>query len=75
MRALAPLNSAPAALLDSTAGTGARGAAADLCLFQLERVWRVESGDLPGRAKNTPFDGSALEGVMTGTLKAGRQVF
>jgi len=39
-----------------------------------ERVWRVESGDLPGTAQNTPFDGWALEGVMTGTWKAGRQV-
>ncbi|HTW69039.1 MAG TPA: dihydroorotase, partial [Acetobacteraceae bacterium] len=46
-----------------------------LCLFHPERVWKVESGKLPGKAQNTPFDGRALEGVVLGTWKAGRRVF
>ncbi len=75
MRALELLTVAPARLLGSTAGTLARGAPADLCLFDLERCWRVEAGTLPGKAQNTPFDGRALEGRVIGTWFAGRRVF
>jgi dihydroorotase len=75
LRALALLTSGPATLLGSEAGTLARGAAADLCLFAPEAVWQVESGRLPGKAQNTPFDGRALEGRVLGTWKAGRRVF
>ncbi len=74
-RAIALLTSEPARLLGSEAGTLRHGAAADLCLFDPERAWRVESGTLPGKAQNTPFDGRALEGRVLGTWKAGRRVF
>jgi dihydroorotase len=73
--ALALLTSRPAALLGSPAGTLQKGAPADLCLFQLETAWQVVAGKLPGKAQNTPFDGRALEGRVTATFKAGRQVF
>jgi dihydroorotase len=69
------LTSGPAALLGCGAGTLAKGAAADLCLFHPERAWQVEAGALPGKAQNTPFDGRALEGQVLGTWKAGRRVF
>ncbi len=75
MQALHLLTDAPAALLGAEAGRFARGAPADLCLFDLERAWRVESGELAGKAQNTPFDGRALEGKVIGTWKAGRRVF
>jgi dihydroorotase len=74
-RALGLLTAAPARLLGAEAGTLAKGAAADLCLFDLERSWRVEAGEMPGKAQNTPFDGRALEGRVIGTWKAGRRVF
>ncbi len=73
--ALALLTCRPARILGSDAGTLARGAPADFCLFDPERAWQVESGRLPGKAQNTPFDGRALEGRVIGTWKAGRQVF
>jgi dihydroorotase len=75
LRALELLTSRPAALLGSDAGTLARGRPADLCLFAPEASWQVESGRLPGKAQNTPFDGRALEGRVLGTWKAGRRVF
>jgi dihydroorotase len=75
MDALALLTVKPARLLGTEAGTLARGAAADLCLFHPERIWQVQSGKLPGKAQNTPFDGRALEGQVLGTWKAGRRVF
>jgi dihydroorotase len=74
-RAIELLTSGPARLLGAEAGTLARGAPADLCLFHPERAWQVEAGALPGKAQNTPFDGRALEGRVLGTWKAGRRVF
>ncbi len=74
-RAIEMLTVVPARLLGTTAGTLARGAAADLCLFDFERAWQVIAGALPGRAQNTPFDGRALEGKVLGTWKAGKRVF
>jgi len=74
-RAIELLTAAPARLLGSAAGTLAKGAPADLCLFDPERIWQVVSGALPGHAQNTPFDGRALEGKVVGTWKAGRRVF
>jgi dihydroorotase len=74
-QAIGLLTHRPAALLGSAAGTLAKGAAADLCLFHPDRIWQVEAGRLPGKAQNTPFDGRALEGRVLGTWKAGRRVF
>ena len=68
--AIALLTSRPAALLGSPAGRLAKGAPADLCLFDLERAWRVEAGALPGKATNTPFDGRALEGRGCGHVES-----
>jgi dihydroorotase len=75
MQAIALLTSRPAALLRAHAGTLAVGAPADLCLFHPDRAWQVQSGKLPGKAQNTPFDGRALEGRVLGTWKGGRRVF
>jgi dihydroorotase len=69
------LTARPAALLGSEGGRIAKGAVADLCLFDAERIWKVEAGKLPGKAQNTPFDGRALEGVVLGTWKRGKRVF
>ena len=74
-RAIELLTARPAAILGSSAGRIAKGAAADLCLFHPDRIWRVVAGELPGKAQNTPFDGRALEGVVLGTWKSGRRVF
>ena len=75
LRALDLLTAQPARVLGIDAGRLAKGAMADLCLFDLERIWKVEAGLLPGKAPNTPFDGRALEGRVIGTWKAGRRVF
>ncbi len=75
LRALALLTASPASILGAEAGRLAIGAPADLCLFDPERVWKVEAGLLPGKSQNTPFDGRALEGRVIGTWKAGRRVF
>jgi len=75
LRALDLLTARPARVLGIKAGRIAHGLPADLCLFDFERIWKVEAGLLPGKAPNTPFDGRALEGRVVGTWKAGRRVF
>lgn len=75
LAALDLLTARPARILGVEAGRLARGLPADLCLFDPERSWRVQSGAMPGRAQNSPFDGRALDGRVLGTWKAGRQVF
>ncbi len=69
------LTARPAALLGAEAGRISKNAVADLCLFDPDRIWKVEAGKLAGKAQNTPFDGRALEGVVLGTWKRGRRVF
>ncbi|WP_428486627.1 dihydroorotase [Rhodopila sp.] len=73
--AIALLTSRPAALLGVESGRIAKAAVADLCLFESDRIWKVEAGKLPGKAQNTPFDGRPLEGVVVGTWKRGKRVF
>ena len=75
MRAIELLTVAPARLIGAEAGTLAKGGPADLCLFDLDRIWQVTVGTLPGKSQNTPFDGRALEGRVVGTWKSGRRVF
>jgi dihydroorotase len=73
--AIALLTCRPATLMGMDTGRIAKGAAADLCLFHPDRIWKVKDGALPGKAQNTPFDGRALEGTVLGTWKAGRRVY
>jgi dihydroorotase len=75
LQALGLLTARPAALLGLPIGQLAKGAAADLVLFELDRGWQVKAGALPGKAQNSPFDGRALEGRVIGTWKSGRRVF
>lgn len=73
--ALALLTSKPASWLGIKAGVLAKGHPADLCLFDPEKSWLVQAGNVPGKAQNTAFDGRVLEGVVLGTWKAGRRVY
>ncbi|MBR0642837.1 dihydroorotase [Plastoroseomonas hellenica] len=75
IQALDLLTARPARLLGLESGRLAKGAPADLVLFDAERGWKVEAGKLPGKAQNSPFDGRALEGRVIATFKAGSRVF
>jgi dihydroorotase len=73
--ALGLLTHRPAALLGVEAGRLTEGAAADLCLFDLDRAWQIRADDLVGNSRNTPFDGRPVQGKVLGTWKAGRRVY
>lgn len=74
LAALAMVTCRPAALLGVAAGRLAKGAEADLALIDPDRAWKIEAGELPGKAQNTPFDGRPVEGRVVATFRAGRKV-
>ncbi len=75
LAALGLMTDRPAKLLGIAAGSLARGAPADLLLFDPESAWQVTAGKMPGKAQNTPFDGRPVEGRVIATFKSGRRVF
>ncbi|MEX2643124.1 MAG: amidohydrolase family protein, partial [Acetobacterales bacterium] len=72
---LAKLTVNPARLLGLDCGRLARGAPADLVLFDLDRGWKIKDERLHSKSKNTPFDGRPVQGKVLLTVVGGRTVF
>jgi len=72
--AIGKLTVAPAALLGLEAGRLAKGAPADLVLFDPDRAWKITSRALRSKSKNTPFDGKPVQGRVVRTWVAGELV-
>jgi dihydroorotase len=56
-------------------GTLARGAVADVVVFDTRRRWNVVATELASKSKNTPFDGWEVQGKVTRTIVSGRSVW
>lgn len=69
------LTRAPARVVGLEAPSIKVGAAAELCLLDLERPIRVERAELRSKSANTPFLGEALKGAVLMTIAGGRAVF
>ena len=69
------LSYSPARLLGLAAGTLAPGAAADLVIFNPDRIGRVNPDKFRSKSKNTPFDGRPVQGRILRTVVDGRSVF
>lgn len=65
----------PARRLGLEAGTLGIGASADLVLFDPDAPFILDRFTLLSKSKNTPFDGSRMEGKVLGTWVAGEQVY
>jgi len=65
----------PASLLGLPGGRLAKGASADLVLFDLDTPFVVTPEQLRTRSKNTPFDEARLQGRALMTFVAGRPVY
>jgi dihydroorotase len=65
----------PADLMDLPAGRLAKGARADLTLFDPERAWQIRENELYSKSKNTPFDYRPVQGRVLMTVVDGRRVF
>jgi dihydroorotase len=75
LEVLAKLTWAPAQLMRLDAGRLTNGAPADLTLFDPDLGWQVDADDLASKAKNSPFDGRPVQGLVRRTVIDGRTVF
>ena len=69
------VTSAPADLLGLPQGRLAKGAPADLLLFDLDRPGRIDVDRLRSKSKNSPFDGHPIQGRVLRSIVDGRTVF
>ncbi len=74
-RLFACLARGPADLLGLPLGRLARGAPADLVLFDPDAPFVLDRHALRSKSKNTPFDLARLQGRVTGTWVGGLRVF
>jgi dihydroorotase len=65
----------PARLLGLHSGRLAKGAIADLLLFDAGEPWVVNKDLLRSRSKNTPFDEAKMQGRVLRTVVAGETVY
>ncbi|SMX37730.1 dihydroorotase [Maliponia aquimaris] len=65
----------PARRLGLDCGRLARGAPADLVLFDADKPLILDRFKLRSKSKNTPFDGARLQGRVLGTWVGGRRVY
>ncbi|KKC39217.1 dihydroorotase [Devosia epidermidihirudinis] len=61
----------PAEILGLPSGRIAKGAPADLILFDLDYPWQVNERDFRSRSRNTSFEGARLAGKVMRTIVGG----
>jgi dihydroorotase len=69
------LSSAPASLFGLPGGKLAKGAPADLVLFDANYAWQVDRDELWSKTKNSPFDERPVQGRVMATIVAGRTIY
>ncbi len=75
LQVLKKLTCDPADILKLPAGRLAKGAAADLTLFNPDIGWKIEPDKFVSKSKNSPFDGRPVQGRVLRTIVDGRTVF
>ena len=69
------MSCAPARLFGLPGGSLARGAVADITVFDPHAEWRVEPAEFLSKGRNTPYAGMTLTGRATATIVGGRVVY
>jgi len=69
------LTSGPARILGLPAGTLTEGAAADICIFNPELTWLLDTRSMRSQGHNTPFAGWEMKGRAVHTILGGRLVY
>lgn len=75
MTVLRAMTSRPADILGIEAGRIAKGAKADLCLFDPDFPWVVEEATIRSRSRNSTFENARMTGKVMMTLVGGTIVF
>ena len=73
--ALARITSDAARILGIDAGHLGAGAAADVCIFDPQRLWKIERAALKSQGKNTPYIGLEIAGRVAYTVIEGQVVY
>jgi dihydroorotase len=68
------MSCAPSKLFGLPGGTLARGAVADITVFDPRREWKVEPSQFLTKGRNTPYSGMMLKGRATCTIVGGAVV-
>jgi dihydroorotase len=72
---IAALTQQPAQILGLASGALTVGFSADVCVFDPELAWQINSDNWQSRGLNTPFWGQTMTGRVTHTLQAGKVIF
>lgn len=75
MTVLRAMTSRPAQILGLASGRIAKGAPADLCLFDPDYPWIVEEATIRSRSRNTTFENARMTGKVMATIVGGNPVF
>jgi dihydroorotase len=74
-KAIGRITADPARVLGIDAGHLTPGAAADVCVFDPNRYWKVEPSALKSQGKNTPYLGYEIAGRVACTIIDGQIVY
>ena len=74
-RAIEMMTIAPARILDLPAGRLDVGSPADIAVFDPQASWVVEPSVMASKARNTPFGGMRLQGLVKATFCDGRLAY
>ena len=69
------LSMAPARLFGLPGGKLAKGAPADLIVFDTDYAWKIDRADFWSKTKNSPFDERPTQGRVMATIVAGRTIY
>lgn len=72
---IAALTQLPAHILQLEKGTLTVNKPADICIFDPQEDWTVESGNWLSQGANTPFWGQSLRGRVRHTLQDGKLIY
>jgi len=73
--ALSLLSTQPAAILGINAGVLAANRPADICIYDPEQDWQLDTATMLSRGKNTPFEGWNFQGKVRYTIIGGKLIY
>ncbi len=72
---LASITCNPSKILDIKKGSLDKGNDADLCVFDINKAWKVEKSKLKSKSKNTPIENRKLQGQVLKTFVKGELLY